>query len=220
MLTKEEIRHRIAKRVAQEFNDGDIVTLGIGLPTLAADYIEEGKHVTLQSENGVIGVGKTPDEANSDERITNAGGKLISLIEGGCYFDSFLSFGMIRGGHINATVLGCLQVDMEGNIANWLVPGKLVPGMGGAMDLVVGAQKVIVAMEHTAKGEPKILKKCTLPLTAIKEVDMIITEKGVFTRDKNGLTLIEISDISSLEDIRQTTEAPFQIAPSLAEKLK
>lgn len=220
MLTKEEIRHRIAKRVAQEFNDGDIVTLGIGLPTLAADYIEEGKHVTLQSENGVIGVGKTPDEANSDERITNAGGKLISLIEGGCYFDSFLSFGMIRGGHINATVLGCLQVDMEGNIANWLVPGKLVPGMGGAMDLVVGAQKVIVAMEHTAKGEPKILKKCTLPLTAIKEVDMIITEKGVFTRDENGLTLIEISDISSLEDIRQTTEAPFQIAPSLAEKLK
>ncbi|MBR4932757.1 MAG: 3-oxoacid CoA-transferase subunit B [Alphaproteobacteria bacterium] len=220
MLTKEEIRHRIAKRVAQEFNDGDIVTLGIGLPTLAADYIEEGKHVTLQSENGVIGVGKTPDEANSDERITNAGGKLISLIEGGCYFDSFLSFGMIRGGHINATVLGCLQVDMEGNIANWLVPGKLVPGMGGAMDLVVGAQKVIVAMEHTAKGEPKILKKCTLPLTAIKEVDMIITEKGVFTIDKNGLTLIEISDISSLEDIRQTTEAPFHIAPSLAEKLK
>lgn len=219
MLTKEEIRHRIAKRVAQEFNDGDIVTLGIGLPTLAADYIEEGKHVTLQSENGVIGVGKTPDEANSDERITNAGGKLISLIEGGCYFDSFLSFGMIRGGHINATVLGCLQVDMEGNIANWLVPGKLVPGMGGAMDLVVGAQKVIVAMEHTAKGEPKILKKCTLPLTAIKEVDMIITEKGVFTIDKNGLTLIEISDISSLEDIRQTTEAPFHIAPSLAEKL-
>lgn len=220
MLTKEEIRHRIAKRVAQEFNDGDIVTLGIGLPTLAADYIEEGKHVTLQSENGVIGVGKTPDEANSDERITNAGGKLISLIEGGCYFDSFLSFGMIRGGHINATVLGCLQVDMEGNIANWLVPGKLVPGMGGAMDLVVGAQKVIVAMEHTAKGEPKILKKCMLPLTAIKEVDMIITEKGVFTRDENGLTLIEISDISSLEDIRQTTEAPFQIAPSLAITLK
>lgn len=220
MLTKEEIRHRIAKRVAQEFNDGDIVTLGIGLPTLAADYIEEGKHVTLQSENGVIGVGKTPDEANSDERITNAGGKLISLIEGGCYFDSFLSFGMIRGGHINATVLGCLQVDMEGNIANWLVPGKFVPGMGGAMDLVVGAQKVIVAMEHTAKGEPKILKKCTLPLTAIKEVDMIITEKGVFTRDENGLTLIEISDISSLEDIRQTTEAPFQIAPSLAITLK
>lgn len=220
MLTKEEIRHRIAKRVAQEFNDGDIVTLGIGLPTLAADYIEEGKHVTLQSENGVIGVGKTPDESNSDERITNAGGKLISLIEGGCYFDSFLSFGMIRGGHINATVLGCLQVDMEGNIANWLVPGKLVPGMGGAMDLVVGAQKVIVAMEHTAKGEPKILKKCTLPLTAIKEVDMIITEKGVFTIDKNGLTLIEISDISSLEDIRQTTEAPFQIAPSLAITLK
>ena len=211
MLTKEEIRHRIAKRVAQEFNDGDIVTLGIGLPTLAADYIEEGKHVTLQSENGVIGVGKTPDESNSDERITNAGGKLISLIEGGCYFDSFLSFGMIRGGHINATVLGCLQVDMEGNIANWLVPGKLVPGMGGAMDLVVGAQKVIVAMEHTAKGEPKILKKCTLPLTAIKEVDMIITEKGVFTRDENGLTLIEISDISSLEDIRQTTKPRFRL---------
>ena len=188
MPSKEEIRHFIAKRVAKEFQDGDIVTLGIGLPTLIADYLPPEKHVTLQSENGVLGVGKTP-----------------------AYFDSFTSFNMIRGGHINATVLGALQVDEEGNLANWVVPGKLVPGMGGAMDLVVGAQKVIVAMEHTNNGQPKILKKCTLPLTATHEVDMIITEKGVFQLNANGLTLIEISPLSSLEDIRSTTDADFKV---------
>ncbi len=211
MPSKEEIRHFIAKRVAKEFQDGDIVTLGIGLPTLVADYLPPEKHVTLQSENGVLGVGKTPAPEACDEQITNAGGKLISLIEGGCYFDSFSSFNMIRGGHINATVLGALQVDEKGNLANWVVPGKLVPGMGGAMDLVVGAQKVIVAMEHTNNGQPKILKKCTLPLTAAHEVDMIITEKGVFRLNANGLTLIEISPLSSLEDIRSTTEADFKV---------
>ena len=211
MPSKEEIRHFIAKRVAKEFQDGDIVTLGIGLPTLVADYLPPEKHVTLQSENGVLGVGKTPSPEDCDEQITNAGGKLISLIEGGCYFDSFTSFNMIRGGHINATVLGALQVDEEGNLANWVVPGKLVPGMGGAMDLVVGAQKVIVAMEHTNNGHPKILKKCTLPLTAAHEVDMIITEKGVFCVDADGLTLIEISPLSSLEDIRSTTDADFKV---------
>lgn len=214
-LTKEEIRHIIAKRVAQEFNDGDVVTLGIGLPTLAADYIDSDKHVVLHSENGIIGVGKTPDETMADERITNAGGRLVSIEEGGCYFDSFQSFCMIRGGHINATVLGGLQVDEKGNLANWLVPGKLVPGMGGAMDLVVGAQKVIVAMEHTNQGKPKILKQCTLPLTAANEVDMIITEKGVFTIDATGLTLIEISPYATLEDIQATTEAEFKVSEKL-----
>lgn len=214
MTDKEEIRHIIAKRVAKEFQDGDVVTLGIGLPTLAANYIDEGKHITLHSENGLLGVGKTPNPDLCDERITNAGGKLVSISKGGCYFDSFYSFSMIRGGHINATVLGALQVDAEGNLANWVVPGKLVPGMGGAMDLVVGAQKVIVAMEHTNKGKPKILKKCTLPLTAAHEVDMIITEKCVFKIDSNGLTLIEISPYSSLQDIQATTEAPFQVALS------
>ncbi len=211
MPDKNELRHLIAQRVAKEFQDGDIVTLGIGLPTLVADYLSPKKHVTLQSENGVLGVGKSPRPEDCDEQITNAGGKLISLIDGGCYFDSLTSFGMIRGGHINATVLGALQVDEEGNLANWVVPGKLVPGMGGAMDLVVGAQKVIVAMEHTNNGQPKILKKCTLPLTAAHEVDLIITEKGVFKVDSNGLTLIEISPLSSLDDIRASTEASFKI---------
>ncbi len=216
MPTKDEIRHFIAKRVAKEFQDGDIVTLGIGLPTLVADYLSPTKHVTLQSENGVLGVGKTPLPEDCDEQITNAGGKLISLIDGGCYFDSFTSFGMIRGGHINATVLGALQVDEEGNLANWVVPGKLVPGMGGAMDLVVGAQKVIVAMEHTNNGKSKILKKCTLPLTAAHEVDMIITEKGVFEIKENGLTLVEISSLSSLDDIKASTEASFKIDLKIA----
>ncbi len=215
MADKNEIKQMIAKRIAKEFNDGDVVTLGIGLPTLAANYINPEKHITLQSENGIIGVSKTPDEDIADERITNAGGKLVTIRDGGAYFDSLLSFSMIRGGHINATVLGGLQVDEERNLANWLVPGKMVPGMGGAMDLVVGAQKVIVAMEHTNHGEPKILKKCTLPLTASNEVDMIITEKGVFTCDHKGLTLIEINSISSLEDIRANTEADFTVSSNL-----
>lgn len=218
MLDKNEIKQIIARRVAEEFHDGDVVTLGIGLPTLAANYISPDKHITLQSENGILGVGKMPDELTADVRITNAGGQLVTIKEGGAYFDSFLSFSMIRGGHINATVLGGLQVDEEGNLANWLVPGKLVPGMGGAMDLVVGAQKVIVAMEHTNHGEPKILKRCTLPLTASQEVDMIITEKGVFTRDENGLTLVEISPYADLETIRATTEADFKVAPNLVKR--
>lgn len=215
MLDKDTIKQIIAKRIAREFHDGDVVTLGIGLPTLAANYIPIEKHIILQSENGIIGVGKMPAECEADERITNAGGRFVTIQDGGAYFDSFLSFSMIRGGHINATVLGGLQVDEEGNLANWLVPGKMVPGMGGAMDLVVGAQKVIVAMEHTNKGEPKILKKCTLPLTASHEVDMIITEKGVFTCDKHGLTLIEISPYSNLDDISQTTKADFKISPTI-----
>lgn len=215
MTDKNMIKQIIAKRVAQEFNEGDVITLGIGLPTLAANYIDETKHITLQSENGLLGVGKMLDAQTADIHVTNAGGQFVDIVSGGAYFDSFLSFSMIRGGHINATVLGGLQVDQEGNLANWLVPGKLVPGMGGAMDLVVGAQKVIVAMEHTNHGEPKILKKCTLPLTASHEVDMIITEKGVFTCDSSGLTLIEISPYSDLADIRATTDADFKVSDRL-----
>lgn len=210
-MDKEQIRRLIAKRVAREFHEGDTVTLGIGLPTLAADYILPGQHITLQSENGVLGVGETPPPGQCDQRVTNAGGQMVSLVEGGCFFDSVTSFAMIRGGHINITVLGALQVDEKGNLASWTVPGKFVPGMGGAMDLVVGAKKVIVAMEHTAGGELKILKKCTLPLTAVHEVDMIITEKAVFTVDESGLTLTEISSVSSLDDIQKTTGASFRI---------
>lgn len=206
-LTKEQIREIIARRVAKEFHDGDTITLGIGLPTEVANYIPASVHVLLQSENGIIGVGPKADTTNADSRISNAGGTLVTIKEGGAYFDSLLSFGMIRGGHISATVLGALQVDAAGNLANWMIPGKFVPGMGGAMDLVVGARKVIVAMEHTAKGTPKILKKCTLPLTAAGEVDLIITEKGVIEVTPAGLVLREISPYSSKEDIINSTEA-------------
>ncbi|MGN1063033.1 MAG: 3-oxoacid CoA-transferase subunit B [Alphaproteobacteria bacterium] len=206
-LTKEQIREIIARRVAKEFHDGDTITLGIGLPTEVANYIPASVHVLLQSENGIIGVGPKADTTNADSRISNAGGTLVTINEGGAYFDSLLSFGMIRGGHISATVLGALQVDAAGNLANWMIPGKFVPGMGGAMDLVVGARKVIVAMEHTAKGTPKILKKCTLPLTAAGEVDLIITEKGVIEVTPAGLVLREISPYSSKEDIINSTEA-------------
>ena len=165
-LNKDEIRHLIAKRVAKEFKDGDVITLGIGMPTLASNYIPKDIHVFLQSENGILGASGILPIESADKSITDAGGNYVSICKGGCFFDSLTSFSMIRGGHINTTVLGGLQVDEEGNLANWLVPGKIVPGMGGAMDLVVGSQKVIVMMEHTAKGAPKILKKCTLPLTA------------------------------------------------------
>lgn len=214
-LSKEEVRHLIAKRVAQEFKDGDVVTLGIGMPTLASNYIPKDIHVFLQSENGILGASGILPIETADKSITDAGGNYVSICEGGCFFDSLTSFSMIRGGHINTTVLGGLQVDEEGNLANWLVPGKIVPGMGGAMDLVVGAQKVIVMMEHTAKGAPKILKKCTLPLTAQHEVDMIITEKCVMEVRKDGLWLTEISQYSSIEDIKAHTEADFKIADQL-----
>ncbi len=218
-LSKEEIRNIIAKRIAKEFNDGDVITLGIGLPTLASNYIPEDKHVILQSENGVLGVASMATGNDIDESITNAGGGYISIQEGGCFFDSLMSFSMIRGRHINITVLGGLQVDEEGNLANWLIPGKMASGMGGAMDLVVGAQRVIVAMEHTAKDNPKILKKCTLPLTAKAEVDLIITEKCVMSVGKNGLVLEEITPYSNLADIKATTQADFTLSDNLKLKL-
>ncbi len=214
-LDKNELRHMIARRVAQEFKDGDVVTLGIGMPTLASNYIPENVHVFLQSENGILGASGILPLEKADKSITDAGGNYVSIGAGGCFFDSLTSFSMIRGGHINTTVLGALQVDEEGNLANWLVPGKIVPGMGGAMDLVVGAQKVIVMMEHTAKGMPKILKKCTLPLTAIHEVDMIITEKCVMERASDGLWLKEINKLSTLDEIYATTEANFKVASDL-----
>ena len=214
-MDKNELRHLIARRVAQEFKDGDVVTLGIGMPTLASNYIPKDVHVFLQSENGILGASGILPLDQADKSITDAGGNYVSIGAGGCFFDSLTSFSMIRGGHINTTVLGALQVDEEGNLANWLVPGKIVPGMGGAMDLVVGAQKVIVMMEHTAKGAPKILKKCTLPLTAINEVDMIITEKCVMERKADGLWLKEINKLSTLDEIYATTEGNFKIANDL-----
>ncbi len=214
-LTKEKIREIIAKRVAKEFNDGDVVNLGIGLPTEVANYIPDSIYVALQSENGLIGMGPMPCEKEADSRISNAGGSLVSIVEGGCFFDSLVSFGIIRGGHVDTTVLGALQVDEKGNLANWMVPGKMVPGMGGAMDLVVGAKKVIIAMEHTAKGTPKILKNCTLPLTAANQVNLIVTEKGVMEIKNNRVYLKEISPFSSVEDIMKYTEAEIIVQDDL-----
>lgn len=216
-LTKEKIREIIARRAAKEFKNGDTVTLGIGLPTAVTAYIPDGINVIFQSENGILGVGKTlkENETNADSRIINAGGAYVDVQPGACFYDSQMAFTMMRGGHIDATVLGALQVDQEGSLASWLIPGKFVPGMGGSMDLIVGSKKVIIAMEHTSKGEVKILKKCTLPLTAYKEVDLIITERCVFKVEKDGLVLIEINPMFTVEDIRATVSAEFRISSHL-----
>lgn len=200
----------IAKRVAQEFKDGDVVNLGIGIPTLAADFLPAGVSVTLQSENGFVGLAPLEGETNPD--LVNAGGKPVSIIPGGAVFDSAMSFAIIRGGHVDVTVLGALEVDQEGNLANWMVPGKMVPGMGGAMDLVSGAKKVIVAMEHTAKdGVPKILKKCTLPLTGKGVVNYIITNLCVFKVTMAGLILKETAPGVTVDEVRAKTEAEFLV---------
>lgn len=208
-------REIIAKRVAKELKDGDVVNLGIGMPTLVANYVPEDIDITLQSENGFVGIGPAPSEENIDKDLINAGGQSVTVRKGGAFFDSSMSFGIIRGGHVDVTVLGALQVDEEGNLANWMIPGKMVPGMGGAMDLVVGAKKVIVAMEHTAKGKAKILKKCNLPLTAKAQVDLIITEMGVMEVTEKGLILKEISPEFTLEDIIAATEANLIIDSEL-----
>ncbi len=217
-LSKEQIRETIARRVAQELEDGDVVTLGIGLPTEVANYVPEDVQVMFHSENGLIGVGKKPAPGQANPHITNAGGIPVDIVEGASAFDSVMSFTMIRGGHIDATVLGALQVDQEGNIANWMVPGVFVPGMGGAMDLVVGAKKVIVAMEHLSKNQVKIVKKCTLPLTAAHEVDLIITERCVLKVMPEGLVLQEINPLFSLEDITGTITADLIIPDDLLQE--
>lgn len=214
-MDKNLIREVIAKRVARELKDGDVVNLGIGLPTLVANYVPEGADITFQSENGMLGMGGLAEDTDINKDLTNAGGQYITALPGASYFDSSMSFSIIRGGHVDATVLGALQVDKRGNLANWMIPGKMVPGMGGAMDLVVGAKKVIVAMEHTAKGGHKILEECTLPLTAAGEVNLIITEKGVLEVTKDGLLLKEVSEYSSVEDIIQSTGAPIIVPENL-----
>lgn len=201
----------IAKRVAKELKDGDVVNLGIGLPTMVANYIPKNIDVIFQSENGFIGLGPSPEPGKEDKDLTNAGAQPVTINKGGAFFDSATSFAIIRGGHVDATVLGALEVDQEGNLANWMIPGKMVPGMGGAMDLVVGAKKVIIATTHTAKGKPKILKKCTLPLTAKNQVNLIVTEMAVLEVTENGLVLKEISPNVTLEDVINSTDADLII---------
>lgn len=206
-MEKHEMRNFIAHRVARELHDGDVVNLGIGLPTLVGNFVPKDVTIFLQSENGLIGLGPAPQGDAVDWDITNAGGQPVSLEAGGMYFDSATSFGIIRGGHVDVTVLGSLQVDEKGNLANWIIPGKMVPGMGGAMDLVTGAKKVIIAMTHTNRGKAKILTECTLPLTAKSQVDLIITEMGVMEVHEDGIHLIEYNPLFTIEEIQEATEA-------------
>uniref|UniRef100_UPI0039BD938E 3-oxoacid CoA-transferase, B subunit n=1 Tax=Thermosipho melanesiensis TaxID=46541 RepID=UPI0039BD938E len=208
-------KEKIAIRVAQELKKGQLVNLGIGLPTLVANYIPKDIHVFFQSSNGIIGMGPAPKEGYENSDLTNAGASYITALPGAMTFDSAFSFGIIRGGHLDVTVLGGLQVDEEGHLANWMIPGKMIPGMGGAMDLVTGAKKVIVAMTHTAKGTPKIVKKCTLPLTSIRKVDLIVTELAVIEPTDEGLLLKEISKETTLDEVLKLTEAKLIIADDL-----
>lgn len=215
MMDKQQMQEFIAKRVALELKDGALVNLGIGLPTLTANFVPEGRDVLFQSENGFIGLGPTPEEDHIDPCIANAGGLPVTILPGGSFFDSALSFGIIRGGHVDTTVLGALQVAENGDIASYMIPGKMVPGMGGAMDLLSGAKKVIVAMEHTNKGNPKLLKECTLPLTAVKAVDMIVTEMGVIEVTEVGFVLIEQNPAYTLDEIKAATGAELTISQAL-----
>ena len=205
----------IAKRIALELRDGMLVNLGIGIPTQVANYVPPGIHIFFQSENGLIGTGPVPEEGMVQARLTDAGGRPVSAIPGACTFDSAVSFGLIRGGHVDLTVLGGLQVDAQGHLANWTIPGKMVPGLGGAMDLVAGAKRVIVAMQHSAKGKPKIVKRCTLPLTSARAVDMVVTELAVIAFAGGRATLVETAAGVAVEQVLAATEAELVVPPQV-----
>lgn len=208
----------IAKRIAQELRHGMLVNLGIGIPTLVANFVPEGMHVFFQSENGLIGTGPVPEPGMALPWLTDAGGQPVTALPGASTFDSAMSFGLIRGGHLDLTVLGGLQVDQHGHLANWMVPGKMVPGMGGAMDLVTGAKRVIVAMQHTAKGRPKIVRECSLPLTSMRPVDLVVTELAVIGFPDGHATLLETAEGVTVEQVLAATEAELTISNTIAER--
>jgi acetate CoA/acetoacetate CoA-transferase beta subunit len=207
----------IARRIAKELSPGMLVNLGIGIPTLVANFVPQGLHVFFQSENGLIGTGSIPEEGMAHPTLTDAAGRPVTALPGACAFDSAMSFGLIRGGHLDLTVLGGLQVDQSGRLANWMIPNKMVPGMGGAMDLVSGAKRVVVAMQHTAKGASKIVKKCTLPVTSLRPVDMVVTELAVIAFRDGHATLLETAPGISVEKVVGATEAELVIPPQVPE---